>query len=165
MMHGDTPKLSLSVVEDLKNKGYSQSDIAEMFGVTRQYVSWIKHTYGGTMTPREVINQEFPWKVSAAQSDTSPYKRMRDHGEWYATNGEGMSADKLQRLDSFWKRLRDKVLEFDPKIPPIPGVSNKGGFAYRERLPGDEDLLIRVNEHTRLTEKGRMIWRLPPQDP
>jgi hypothetical protein len=57
------------------------------------------------------------------------------------------------------------VLEFDPNIPPIPGVSNKGGWAFRERKPEDGDLLIRVNEFTNLTEEGKLIWRIPPIEP
>jgi hypothetical protein len=160
-------KLSLSIVEDLKNKGFTQSDIAEMFGVTRQYVSWIKHTYGGQMTPREVVLQHFPFEVSARQSQSAPYRRLRDHGEYVATQGKGMSQDKLQRLRTFYRKLREDnvVLEFDPSIPPIPGVSNKGGWAFRGRVSADEDLLIRVNGFTRLTEEGRMIWRFPPREP
>lgn len=161
------PKLSLAVVEDLKGKGFSQSEIAEMFGVTRQYVSWIKHTYGGQMTPREIVLQHFPWSVSAEQSQSSPYRRMRDHGEYVATGGKGMSADKLRRLRSFYRKLRDDnlVVEFDPSLPPIEGVSNKGGFAFRKRLAKDGDLLIRVNEFTNITQEGRMIWRFPPTEP
>ncbi|QBP32283.1 hypothetical protein SEA_NOELLA_74 [Mycobacterium phage Noella] len=45
------PELSLAIIEDLRGKGYTQSDIARMYGVTRQYVSWIKHYYGGRLTP------------------------------------------------------------------------------------------------------------------
>ena len=163
----DTEKLSLSVVEDLKNKGFNQSEIAEMFGVTRQYVSWIKHTYGGRLTPREIVLQAWPWTVSAEQSQTSPYRRMRDHGEYIATGGKGMSEDKLKRLRAFYRKLKDEnvVLEFDPTIPPIPGVSNKGGWAFRNRLPSDGDLIIRVNEYTDITENGRMIWRFPRKEP
>jgi transcriptional regulator with XRE-family HTH domain len=160
-------KLSLAVVEDLKNKGFNQSEIAEMYGVTRQYVSWIKHTYGGRLTPRELVNQHFPFEVPMEMGQTSPFKRLRDHGEYVATGGVGMSEGKLQRLRSFYRKLRDEklVLEFDPSIPPIPGISNKGGWAYRQRTPTDEDLLIRVNEYTDLTEEGRGIWRLPPLGP
>ncbi|AVR57146.1 transcriptional repressor [Mycobacterium phage Pistachio] len=40
-------ELSLAIIEDLRGKGYTQSEIARMYGVTRQYVSWIKHYYGG----------------------------------------------------------------------------------------------------------------------
>ena len=160
-------KLSLAVVEDLKAKGYNQTEIAEMFGVTRQYVSWIKHTYGGSRTPREIVLESWPFEVPAELSQTSPYRRLRDHGEYIWAGGKDMTQDQLSRLRSFYKKLRDEdlVVEFDPAIPPIPGVSNKGGWAFRRRVPGDGDLLVRVNKHTRLTEEGRRIWRFPPRDP
>ena len=160
-------KLSLSVVEDLKRKGFNQSEIAEMYGVTRQFVSWIKQYYGGSRTPREIVLKEFPFQVPEILGQTSPYRRLRDHGEFMATGGKGMSEDKKKRLRAFYKKLRDEnlVIEFDPAIPPIPGVSNKGGWAFRERRPEDGDLLIRVNEHTTLSDEGAMIWRFPPREP
>jgi transcriptional regulator with XRE-family HTH domain len=160
-------KLSLSIIEALKAKGYNQSEIAEMYGVTRQHVSWIKHNYGGRLTPREMVLQHFPFVVSTELGNTSPFKRLRDHGEWVATQGIGMSEDKLKRLESWWSKLRDEnlVVEYDPTLPPIAGVSNKGGWAYRKRRASDGDLLIRVNEYTDLTEYGKRIWRLPPPDP
>lgn len=163
----DPGELSLAVVEDLKRKGFSQSEIAAQFGVTRQYVSWIVKYYNGSQTPRQLVLQHWPWKVSAEQSQSSPYRRMRDHGEFIATGGKGMSEDKLARLRTFYRKLRDEglVLEYDPAIPPEPGVSNKGGFAFRKRVPKDKDLLIRGNEHTHLTEEGRIIWSFPPRDP
>lgn len=166
-MNEGLAQLSLAVVEDLKGKGFSQSEIAEMFGVTRQYVSWIKHTYGGRMTPREAVNREFPFKVPTELNQASPYKRLRDHGEFRATGGVGMAEDKLKRLRGFYRKLRENnlVIEFDPNIPPIDGVSSKGGWAYRDRVPEDEDFLIRKNEHTTLTDEGRMIWRFPPREP
>ncbi|WP_458682268.1 helix-turn-helix domain-containing protein [Prescottella equi] len=160
-------KLDLSVLEALKNKGMSQSDIARAFGVTRQHVSWVKKRYGGKLTPREEVLQHFPWEVATAFTQTSPYRRLRDHAEYMATGGVGMSDDKLSRLRAFYKRLRDAdvVVEFDPSLPPIKGVSNKGGFALRPRTDEDDDLLIRVNEYTNLTDKGRLIWRFPPREP
>lgn len=163
----DNPGLSLADIEDLKRKGFNQSEIARMYGVTRQAVSKIKQKYGGSLTPREQVNQSFPWKVSATQQQTSPYRLMRNHGEYIATGGKGMSDDKLRRLRNWYAKLREEnvVLEFGPEIPPIEGVSNKGGFAYRERRPEDGDLLIRVNEHTEISDEGKMIWRFPPREP
>ena len=78
-----------------------------------------------------------------------------------------MDQIKLQRLRSFYQRLRDEniVVEFDPEIPPIEGVSVAGGFAYRTRRKSDVDLLVRKNDHTFLTKEGLMIWRFPPVDP
>jgi transcriptional regulator with XRE-family HTH domain len=163
----DIQKLSLTVVEDLKGKGYSQSDIAEMFGVTRQWVSLIKHKYGGSKTPREIVLEAWPFEVPAQLSQCAPYKNLRNHGEYVETGGKGMSDDQLKRLRGFYKKLREEnlVVEYDPNIPPIPGVSSVGGWAYRGRLKSDGDLLIRDNDHTNISKEGRMIWRFPPRDP
>jgi hypothetical protein len=159
--------LIFSVIEDLRRKGYNQSEIAEMHGVTRQAVSWQKHVYGGELTPRQQVNREWPWKTSVAHSKAKAYQRLRDLGEYTATGGVGMSEDKLCRLRSWLKFMRDNdvVLEFDPALPPEPGVAPYGGFAYRKRRKSDRDLLIRVNEHTDLSDVGAMIWRFPPVDP
>ena len=160
-------ELSLAVIEDLKRQGYNQSEIAEVLGVTRQAISWWQRTYG-KRTPRQtVLEDHFPWKVPAPLGQSSPYRRLRDHGEFVATGGIGMSVDKLVRLRAFYRKLRDEglVVEFDPDIPPEPGVSSRGGWRFRKRTAEDADLLIRVNEHTNLTTYGRMIWRFPSWEP
>lgn len=167
MKGSDTNKLSLSIVEDLKGKGYSQSEIAEMYGVTRQYVSWLKHNHGGRLTPTEIVLKEFPWHVPAKQSHASAYRRLRDHAEFVATGGVGMSEEQLSRLRGFYRKLRegDLVVEFDPDIPPEAGVSTQGGWAYRPRRKQDGELIIRRNEYTNVTDKGKMIWRFQPIEP
>lgn len=163
------PVLTPAIIADLLRKGMSQSDIAREWGYTRQYVSWIKYYHGGIpKTPRETASDHFPFvMVGAEHGQTAPYKRLRDHGEYMATGGLGMSQDKLSRLRGFYRKLHDDnvVLEYDPGLPPEPGLSSQGGWAYRSRVGADEDLLIRVNEYTDLTEPGRMIWRFPPVEP
>lgn len=161
------PRISIGIIEALKNQGMNQSEIAKLFGVTKQAVSYHKVVYNGNRTPRELVLENFPWQVPSEMAHTTQYHRIRDHGEYMATGGKGMSEDKLKRLRSFYRKLReiDAVVEFDPTIPPEPGVSNKGGFAYRARRKSDGDLLIRVNEYTTLTAEGRLIWRFPPEDP
>jgi serine protease inhibitor len=156
--------LSTGVIESLKSKGYNQSQIAKMFNVSRQAVSWHLKTYGGRMTPRQIVNESWPWDTTNAHGKAVPYQRLRDHGEFMATGGRGMSEGKLKRLRTWWRKLRveNLVVEFDPNTPSIPGVSPCGGFAYRERVSDDDDLLIRVNEYTRLTDEGAMIWCWPP---
>jgi len=164
--NGKAP-LVFSVIEDLRRKGYNQTEIAEMHGVTRQAVSWHKQQYGGHLTPRQVVNKAWPWKTTNEHGKSTLYQRMRDHGEYMATGGKDMSDNKLGRLRSFYQMLRDDnvVVEFDPTLPPEPGVSPYGGFALRKRKKSDADMLIRVNEYTELTEQGEMIWRFPPVDP
>ncbi|ASR86715.1 immunity repressor [Mycobacterium phage Snape] len=154
-----------SVIEDLRRRGFNQSQIAEMHGVTRQAVSWQKKTYGGRLTTRQVVQQAWPWETTKLHGKSKAYQRLRDHGEYMRQGSfKGMSADKVQRLKSWWRMLRDDdvVLEFDPSIEPYPGMAG-GGFRYVPRRLEDEDLLIRVNEHTNLTEEGEMIWCWPPK--
>jgi hypothetical protein len=160
-------RISIGIIEELKRKKMNQTEIAEMFGISRQAVSYHKVRYSGSRTPREIVRDNFPWTVQKGLHQCSPYKRIMDHGEYMATGGKGMSKDKLSRLRSFYAKLREDnlVVEYDPTIPPTPGVAKLGGFAFRARLSQDGDLLIRVNEHTNLTDEGRMIWRFPPQDP
>ncbi|AGK86105.1 repressor [Mycobacterium phage Chy5] len=132
-----------SVIEDLRRKGYNQSEIAEMHGVTRQAVSW---------------------QTTKFQGKSKAYQRLRDHGEYMRVGSfKTMSEDKRKRLLSWWKMLRDNdlVVEFDPNIEPYPGMAG-GGFRYVPRTIEDDDLLIRVNEHTNLTDEGEMIWCWPP---
>lgn len=157
-------KLNLKVIEQLKSEGLTQTQIADMFGVTRQAVSWHVRYHSGKLNPRtELLETHFPWDVPGEMSNTSLLRRLRDHGEFVATGGAGMSPAKLSRLPGFYRKLRDQVLEFDPSIPPTPRVAPKGGFALRKRTSKDGDLMIRVNKYTVLTDEGRRIWALPPQ--
>jgi hypothetical protein len=156
--------LIFSVIEDLRRKGYNQSEIAKMHGVSRQAVSWQKHTYGGRFTSRQVVNKAWPWQTTTLHGKATAYQRLRDHGEFSVIGDfRGMSDEKIRRLKSWWRFLQDNdvVLEFDPAIPPTPGVAPHGGFRYLSRSASDDDLLIRVNEHTNLTEEGRLIWCWP----
>ncbi|WP_231748648.1 hypothetical protein [Mycobacterium sp. M26] len=157
--------LIFSEIEALRKQGDNQSEIAEMHGVSRQAVSWHKQTYGGYLTYRQVVNKAWPWKTTNLHGKSKVYQRLRDHGKYMLTQGSGMSEDKLTRLRSWWRKLRNDdhnlVVEFDPALPPLRGVSPHGGFALRQRAPEDLDLLILVNENTTLTEGGRRIWCWP----
>lgn len=147
----ERPELTLAIIEGLKAKGLSQSEIARMFGVTRQAVSYHVRKYGGTLTPRQKALESWPFIVPAKLCFTSAYRRLRDHAEYWATNGEGMSFEKLSKLRGFYKRLETQVVEY------VPGE----GFVYRERLESDGDLLIRVNQHTHLSDEGLKVWVMP----
>ncbi len=159
--------LIFSEIEELRRRGLNQTEIADMHGVSRQAVSWHKTTYGGQKSTRQIVNEAWPWETTHLHGKAAPYKRLRDHAEYMATDGRGMSEDKLKRLRTFYRKLRNEnlVVEFDPDLPPEPGVSPHGGFAYRQRMVQDGDLLIRVNDHTQITDDGREIWCFPPADP
>ncbi|WP_082958053.1 sigma factor-like helix-turn-helix DNA-binding protein [Mycobacterium alsense] len=54
-------------MEARKYIGLNQSEIAEMYGITRQYVSWIKHTCGGRLTPRGEVMKKSPFNSQDGQ--------------------------------------------------------------------------------------------------
>lgn len=174
-MVGRTPVLTAQDIEYYKRKinpdtgkNYTQTDIATLFGVSRQYVSWVKKNAPSfSRTPRETAMESFPWKTGKQFDQAAPNRRMRDHFEYMWTGGKGMDSEKLQRLYWFYSFLEREnfVVEFDPELPPEDGVSIVGGFAYRPRQDSDGDLIIRVNEHTNLTEQGKMLLRFPPEKP
>jgi hypothetical protein len=175
MVNTRPPVLTPATIEEYKRKinpetgkRYTQSDIAKIFGVTKSYVSWIKHKKTSTFsrTPREVAMEHFPWTLAERFNDASPQKRVRDHMEYMATKGKDMSQDKLRRLWSFYTYLEDNdvVVEHDPDIPPSEGIKT-GGFAYRKRRQSDDDLIIRVNEYTNLTDQGSMLLQKPKAKP
>jgi hypothetical protein len=153
-------ELTLAVIEGLKRQGLNQSEIARLFGVTPQAVSYHVRKYGGVLSPRQKVLESWPFVVPTVLGQQAVCRRLRDHGEFWATQGAGMGFVKLNLLKGFYDRLKAQVVEFDPALPPSEGIS-EGGFAYRERVESDGDLLIRVNQHTHLSDEGRKIWRLP----
>ncbi|GAB4588707.1 helix-turn-helix domain-containing protein [Nocardia sp. IFM 10818] len=149
-----------------EDEGIPVVDIARMFNVSRTTVYNYLPPKSEKRTPYQEALEQFPWEVPTSMRRSAPYYRMREHGEFMATNGKGMSEGKLERLRSFWKKLRDfnLVLEFDPSLPKMPGVAPAGGFAFVPRKPEDKNRLIRVNEHTKLTPEGELIWVLPKEE-
>lgn len=165
-------QLTPSVVEQMKNqinpttgRPYTQTEIAEIFGVTPQRVSQIKLSSDGySQTPRQRAMAAFPWTVAEEFKSSALHKRLRDHVEFMATGGKGMSQDKLNRLNRFYARLRDlnAVVEYHPSIPSSDEYPT-GGWALRDREQSDGDLIIRVNETATMTELSYRIFVFPPE--
>lgn len=164
--------LTPALVKELLDDGYTQNQIAELTGYTRQWISKIVRRHGlREKTPREVTLEHYPWKTGERFHDSTVNRSMRDHAEYYATGRDGMPAWKLERLRSFYRHLINEnvVVEFDPAIPGMDPEETRtgdwgdtvGGFVFRPREHRDGDLMIRVNKHTRLTKQGELIWRLP----
>ncbi|GGM45217.1 hypothetical protein GCM10012275_15340 [Longimycelium tulufanense] len=145
-------------------RGDTQAKIARDHGVSPQYVSQLKQQVGDRLkTPREEALEHFPWRpVPRRFKNSHPLRMLRDHFEYMATGGRDFSDRRLRELASFYNYLEreDVVVEYDPEIPPHE-VDSVGGFAYRRRQGSDGDLLIRVNEYTNLTERGRRLLKFP----
>lgn len=165
----ERPELTPAEIETLKakvnphtGKNYTQADIAELYGVSKQYVSKVKHQITGfSQTPREVAMEAFPWIIGRPYDRAAVAQRLRDHAEYAATGGVGMSSLRLYRLRMFYQRLRrdDVVVEFHPSIPP--GETRYGGFAFRPRVKSDGDLIIRLNDLAKVNEATPIVWRMP----
>lgn len=162
---GSDSGLTPAMIEALKNRGYNQNQIAEMYGISRQRVSQIKQKWANYYkSPRERAKEIFPFDVPRDPFQKSAAdKRLRDHAEYALTGGKGMNKEKLQRLRWFYNRLRREnvILVFDPAIPPSREVST-GGYAYVPRTRDDDDYIVRFNEDCDLSEEEKMLWRFPP---
>lgn len=151
------------LIEDLRKRGFNQNQIAEMTGKSRQYISKVKRSRDGYYrSPREIAMEHYPWDTGEKFHEAQPNRMMRHHFEYMVTDGEGMQEWKLEHLRRFYLRLKaeDLVVEFDPAIPP-GDLDLFGGFAYRKRRPIDGKLIIRVNQHTRLTDEGKRLLVFP----
>lgn len=155
-------------IRALRSKGMNQSEIATHYGVTRQAVSNMVRRYGiEFVSARRAVQASFPWKVLDQHKDSSPCKRLRDHAEYYATGGKGMSSLKLRRLLGFYITLRDNnlVVEYNPSFPPSPGIIN-GGWRFVPREERDNKLIVRLNDVALpLTERDIEVWRFPEELP
>src|SRR5690606_6809852 len=124
--------------------------------------SQIKYKWGRYyQSPRERAKEIFPFDVPRDPFQRSAVdKRLRDHAEYAITGGTGMNKEKLQRLRWFYNRLRreNRIVVFDPDIPPSEEVST-GGYAYVPRTPDDDDYIVRFNEDCELSEEDKLMWR------
>lgn len=167
--------LTPAIIEALKRrinpstgKRYTQSDIAEMYGITRQRVSQIKlEVTNFSRTDRERARDIYPFLVPKEPfQHAAPDKWLRNHAEYMVSGGKGMSEEKLRRLRWFYNKLRrdNVVVIFGLDVPP--SEENKhGGYAYVPRTEGDGDFLVRFNEDCPLNEEEKLLWRFPPVEP
>lgn len=177
MVNNKPPIVTPAIIDEYRRrinpatgKRYTLSDIARIYGVSRARISQIKNQVDRRYkTPRERAMEHFPWGTMPAKyHDASLNKLVRDHMEYMEgleTSSRDMSPARLRRLWTFYNTLDEGyVVEFDPEIPPSEGIKT-GGFAYRPRLDSDNDLIIRVNQHTTLTDKGEVLLSMPSERP
>jgi len=155
---GRQPIITVDEIDALKATGMTQSDIARQYGVTRAYISWIKHNYGGKRTPRELALEHWPWEVADRFTRAVPYRCLRDLAEWHATGGKGMTTAKLDNLRSWLESVEHVVVEYNPDFPPSPGLSS-GGYRYDFRTPADGNLLMRLTDEQKTPEVLRYFSR------
>ena len=162
--------MSRFTVEDYeyyKSQGYSQVEMAREAGVSPQYVSKVKRSAGDKfLSARQIVLAEYPWKVPSSHHQERPNRRLRDHAELMAVGKEGLEGWKLRLLYHWYAKLREEnvVVRFTPLGAGSSGGSFTRAFDYVRRQASDGELLIRVDDNTRMTDVGRLIWRFP-EDP
>lgn len=117
--------------------------------------------------PLDIVREHFPWNLTDELEQSEACRSLRAYGDWVATGGRRLPETTILRARELVQMLRqrDAVIEYDPSLPPVAGLSKWGGFALRARTGTDKDLLVRANAHTTLTVEGRMIWRFLHVDP
>lgn len=146
----------------LARKGVSNEEIARAYGVTPQAISWqLRHAGVPVIRDSERRRLMLPWAITGGLLATSPVRELIYHLEYQ--ENPGMSDAKKDRLRKFYKRLAEfsVVLRYDPELPPMPG-RKYGGFEYVARTDADEDLILRVDDNTPVTDRAK--WRIPPQE-
>lgn len=164
---GRKPTTSRSEIEALEAKGLTREEIADLKGVTESGLSWhMRHTGGKppeTMVER--LKKSLPWEITGERVWAAPYRWILLHLEFLETRGKGMSDMKIHKLKGFYRTMteRNSIVRYAPDIPPHPG-QKFGGFQYVPRTESDEDLILRLDEYTRIPAESRDRWRVPPRE-
>ena len=159
-MSGLTHDIVMSMIQE----GYRQSEIAEAYGVSRQYVSKLAKQ-SGYVSSMTIINDNLPWKVDPDFQKNSLYQAIRLVAHYNLDGEEAFRKTKTSRRKAqlLVQRLvvYRQVIDYNPAYPAIPGVVNTPGFAYVPRTESDEDFIIKIRPDVRITTIGDRIWRLP----
>lgn len=162
-----TGGVDTSIIETMLRQGFTQAEIAEQMGVTRQAINYHAKKMGW-VDPAAQVTELLPWRaLTTKERKATPYVMLRNHVEYMLNGGELMSKDARRRLRS-WYETRifefDMVVEYDPNIPPSPN-QKFGGWRYVHRTEQDDNLIIRENSYTKLNKTQKALFRLPKKLP
>lgn len=165
--------LTPDAIRFFRGQGRSDAWIGRLFGVTRQAVSKMADAYGLPKSQHRIARDSAPFLVNAKMNRATVAQRLRAHRLYVLfPESHGLPEKEIGRLRSFYRKLEneDLIVEFDPTIPPNPGVSPNGGFAYRKREPRDGNLILRLNEYTYVEDEYEdssfhETWSFPTEYP
>ena len=144
-------------------RGQKRTEIALDFGVTPQAVNYHLNGKGQRFKdPAQLAVEHIPWDVRPEHKEGMPYRMLRSHLKWVVARGRGLSDGDKARLFNWYRELVDLnlVVEYDPEAPPTHGLSS-GGWRYLQREESDNDLVIRVNDLSHMTDEAYEYFRLP----
>lgn len=146
------------------NQGVKQTDIANEYRVSRQYINALAKK-GGYVSPITTITENFPWGVEEMDFRNHLYQALRLFGHAQLDGWENLQESSRNKVRPLVKKLRSfgLVLDHGEQYQAIPGVSNLPGIGFTHRTPEDENFVIKVRDGVRITPLGDKIWRLPEE--
>lgn len=153
--------LTPAVVLFHMGQGMRQVEIAEAYGVSRQYINNLAKK-GGYLSPITTVTENMPWEVASESYRHPAYMAMRLVGH-FAVAQSNLEAESIERALGFIKRLRtyDAVVDYNPSYSGIIGVTTFPGFSFLPRVEADEDFIMKIRPGVRITPLGDKIWRMP----
>lgn len=158
--------LSPESVVSMMSKGIKQIEIAQKYGVSRQYVGQLAKR-GGYVSPITMVQENLPWDVAPQHLRNTAYKALTLHGHYRLSPETLRQASASKKLRALYGRLinNDVVIDYDPSYPAVPGLLGAGGFAFVPREEEDENFIIKIRPGIRLTRLGNQLWRFPTNIP
>ena len=146
---------------------YTTTSYAKEVGVSKQAVHQALKKIG-YRHPLTIARDYIPWSdMPPGAKSATPYQRLVQHLEFTAAGEKYMSEGVLKRLRNWYENTLEKfsvVVEYDPEQYPVPG-QQFGHWRYVPREPRDGDLILRQNEHTKLTPAQKVLFRMPERFP
>lgn len=151
------PGLTPAIVEEELRKGKTFAQIGRDFGVSRQAPRDTLKRAGipiPTNETTQTTQDNMPWKGSLDKfRHSKQHQYLFAYAEFMLEGAESLSAARKEDLRAFTNKLKKgMVLALDQTV----------GFYWVPRTPEDNNLVVRVDEYTNLTNDGETIlWVLP----
>jgi hypothetical protein len=142
-----------------------QTEIADAYGVSRQYVyKLLKHA--GHESQITEITDNLPWEIDLRVTENTVYQAVRKMAHINLAGADSLPEASRQKARALVRKLTrfNQVIDYDPSYPAVPGLTNTPGFAYVPRTTQDEDFAVKIRPGVRITPLGNKIWRIPADD-
>lgn len=161
-----TTGLSREEIIRLLDRGFTRVEVAEIYNTTPQNVNYYLNQKGPKyLDPRQRAMKHVPWKIKKEHKESAPFHRIRNHIKFITLGSQRMSGEERDRLRNWYRSLKDLnlVLEYHPDVSPTLSITT-GGWRYVQREDRDGDLLIRVNDHTHMSDEAYEYFRFPDEE-
>lgn len=130
-----------TTLKRLRNQGYTQKDIAELYNVGESAV-WKALMRAGYTDPLVTYRDIIPWEVEDAHRGTAIMERFRSIVK--QRKGAPLRPQEEMLLNKWMKDLEANglVVNYHPAAP-ANSASTKGGFYYVPKTPEDDWIIRR----------------------